>query len=240
MTSHFPTQEQHGRIPVSVDAMPDDGPLRSNFPPAMRLPAEVICNIVHLSVLEDTAPRTSFPLPLNRNHSWAKLLRRQNNAHACTRRKRDCKESGFVERTLSCSLFSQPAAPSPYDNNDAPEILQHTLLKCGQVCRSWRSAIHGFRTLWADSGLLNLGHIGRSYALGEPLPLTLMHPRPLCTCFLDHCIPFLAFATSIAFTTYAFGHSGISVSETVFLELEAALRSPQGCHLTYLDLQLTR
>lgn len=211
------------------------------LPPAMRLPPEMIQQIAHIGILADIAPRTSFPLPLSRNHFWAELLAQPSTSEsACVVRKQKCEESGFLERALSCSLFSQPLAESPYDQTDNPEGFRHSSLVCGQVCRGWRYAINGYSALWSDSGLLNLGHIGRSQALAAPTPLKLINPRPLCACFLMHCIPFLSSATSIAFATFALGRSGILVSETVLSQLEAALASGEGCKLTYLDLQLTR
>lgn len=200
------------------------------------LPPELIAEIAHVIVRDDTAPRTCFPLPLMRNSFWADLVGHPVWTHTdCAKRIANCVTHGFVPRAQTCCLHSARLAFEPDE-----EDVHHSLLKLGQVCQRWRRAIHGYPRVWSDGGLLNVGHIGRSQTLAGPFPIELINPRPICSCVFMRCIPFLSYATRISITCTAFAENGVCVSETVLSELEAAFATDNGCVLQYLDLQLTR
>lgn len=215
----------------------------SQTSPAARLPEELVAEIAHLSVLEDISEKTYSVFPIARNRFWSDLSNpfTFSDPRACKPTKSDCAEYGFLDRPLSCSLSKHPRDFSRINEADKPDGFRHTSLVCAHVCRRWRYAVMGYRALWADAGLLNLGHINRSRGRSGGLPAKLINPRPLCPCVLQHLVPVLSSASHISFGAYAFSHSSlrVPVSATVLSELQAAAMESEGIKLEYLDLQLT-
>ncbi|KZV69450.1 hypothetical protein PENSPDRAFT_686425 [Peniophora sp. CONT] len=207
---------------------------------AGRLPPEIVDEIVLFAVYEDTVDRTWSALPIAKNVAWKSWDNFPlHSRNACVMLKRDCVTTGFVERALSCSLSTEPEFAAESTAIDAPPGLFHRSLVCMQVCRGWRHALREYRSLWSMAGLLNPTFITRSKSLAGRFRSELVNLRPLCACFLKHCIPHFSSAEKIVFTTYAFADDTFTVSESVLRELEAAAAHADGCVLRYLDLQLT-
>lgn len=214
---------------------------------AALLPSEIVAEIALITVIDDTAPRTWLPLPVYRNTIWEDLdAWPAETLQSCCPLPSDCIFSGFIERAVECSMDSEPAQTIPAPPSPPPDGYYHSAFICARVCRSWRTAVINHRAIWARGGLLNLGFVSRSRKLAGKFATRLVHPRPLCPCFLPHCIPLLGLASDISFTTYgrpspnARLQAGITVAEVILSELEAACVTADGCPIQSLDVQLLR
>lgn len=214
---------------------------------AALLPSEVLAEIALITVVDDTTPRTWLPLPVLRNTVWHDLEAwPAETLQSCCPLPKDCLSSGFIERAVECSMLEEPFHVPNTAIPQRPPGYYHTAFICARVCRSWRYAILSHRAIWAIGGLLNLGFVGQSRQLAGPFASRLTHPRPLCPCFLPHCLFLLGKAEDISFTTY--GHTGphsrihanVTVSEVIFAELLAASVTQDGCSVQTLDIQLLR
>lgn len=205
-----------------------------------QLPAELIQYIILQAVLPDTCMRTTDPLPLTKNRFWAlRELRDAQRLPTCVSAASSFPYSGFTERSQSCSLKVHSRRNGKTILNARPPGYWHTALHCSQVCRAWRSALIGYKGLWAETVLLMPGHIGLSIGRAGKFPLKLVNHRPLCTCCLEQITPFFSRATDIAFSMQAFTARGYSVSETLYLELLSQSLRPTGISLKYIDVQLS-
>lgn len=205
------------------------------------LPAEIVAEIALISVLRDTVPRTWSPFPIFRGQFWDNLLSfPAKDTEACRPLQRDCASTGFVERSLFCSLSKAPDTAESSVSVSAPAGFRHAAFECGQVCRTWRRAVFGHAALWAEGGLLNLGFINRAKDRNQLFPHKLINPRPLCACFLPYCLPHVASAEVISLSTFAMADDEFTTSEALLGEIGAAIASEAGCKLRHIDIQLTR
>lgn len=214
------------------------------YPPwtPAELPPELIQDIAHRTVWDDTAMPSLDPHPLCKSRFWSEITIESLSGPKladCVRDANLVRSGGFLDRTRECSLKVHSTRNGRTIQSARPSGFRHDCLNFSQVCRAWRNALLPYRALWADAALLLPGHIGLSVCRAQTIPVKLVNHRPLCTCLLPLLAPFLGKASEIMFSMPARTRHDYQVSETVFLELLSQSLRPDGSRLKHIDVRIS-